>query len=112
MRLSVLHVIAALIVSFDLSQAAREEARAAAHASRAAEAHGRMTSPPKCQWLLGTNKQGGTNKYALFLSHYKVEAGSDARYLNDLIRRMTGRPVYLDVCRTQPPTAPGTSCHA
>ena len=31
-----------------------------------------------------------------FLSHYKVEAGSDARYLSDLIRRMTGCPAYLD----------------
>ena len=32
----------------------------------------------------------------VFLSHYKVEAGSDARYLSDLIRRMTGCPAYLD----------------
>ena len=31
-----------------------------------------------------------------FLTHYKVEAGSDARYLSDLIRRMTGCPAYLD----------------
>ena len=31
-----------------------------------------------------------------FLSHYKKEAGSDARYLSDLIRRMTGCPAYLD----------------
>ena len=26
----------------------------------------------------------------------QVEAGSDARYLSDLIRRMTGAPAYLD----------------
>ena len=25
-----------------------------------------------------------------------MEAGSDARYLSDLIRRMTGAPAYLD----------------
>ena len=35
-------------------------------------------------------------KYCTFLSHFKVEAGSDARYLSDLIRRMTGQPAYLD----------------
>ena len=27
---------------------------------------------------------------------YKHEAGSDARYLSDLIQRMTGCPAYLD----------------
>ena len=50
-----------------------------------------MSHPPTCDWQL----QPG-NSYLTFLSHYKVEAGSDARYLSDLIRRMTGCPAYLD----------------
>ena len=36
------------------------------------------------------------NRYCTFLSHFKVEAGSDARYLSDLIRRKTGCAAYLD----------------
>eukprot|EP00964_Phaeocystis_antarctica_P005526 scaffold3021_cov73-Phaeocystis_antarctica.AAC.1 len=32
----------------------------------------------------------------MFLSHFKEEAGSDARYLSDLIKRMTGCAAYLD----------------
>jgi len=35
-------------------------------------------------------------KYMAFLSHYKVEAGSDARYLKDLLQRMTNAQLYLD----------------
>ena len=31
-----------------------------------------------------------------FVSHYKCEAGSDARYLKDLLERMGNAPVYLD----------------
>ena len=50
-----------------------------------------MTQPPTTKWPL---KEG--NKYLTFLSHFKMEAGSDARYLSDLIRRMTGCSAYLD----------------
>ena len=32
-----------------------------------------------------------------FLSHFKQEAGSDARYLNDLLQRMLQAKCYLDV---------------
>ena len=32
----------------------------------------------------------------MFLSHFKEEAGSDARYLSDLIKRKTGCAAYLD----------------
>ena len=52
---------------------------------------GRMTHPPKTRWELN-----GGHKYCTFLSHYKVEAGADARYLSDLIHRMTGASAYLD----------------
>ena len=37
------------------------------------------------------------SQYACFLSHYKQEAGSDARYLADIMTRMLGgTPVFLD----------------
>ena len=54
-------------------------------------ARGRLTHPPYHKWEL---RQG--NRYCMFLSHYKVEAGSDARYLSDLIKRKTGCAAYLD----------------
>ena len=35
--------------------------------------------------------------YSCFLSHFKAEAGSDARYLKDLLQRMIrGVPCFLD----------------
>ena len=84
-------VLAAAMVMHDLTVAARAAARVAAAERAAAAARGRMSHPPFCDWQLD---RGHT--YCVFLSHYKVEAGSDARYLSDLIRRMTGCPAYLD----------------
>lgn len=38
-----------------------------------------------------------TDGYACFLSHYKAQAGSDARYLADMLTRMlNGTPVFID----------------
>tara|TARA_B110001452_G_C15229472_1_gene425963 strand:- start:192 stop:2633 length:2442 start_codon:yes stop_codon:yes gene_type:complete len=38
-----------------------------------------------------------SKKFAAFLSHYKVEAGSDARYLCDKMQKMLGNvPVFID----------------
>jgi len=34
--------------------------------------------------------------YACFLSHYKMEAASDARYMHDMLRKMLLCPVFLD----------------
>ena len=34
--------------------------------------------------------------YSCFLSHYKVEAASDARFLHDVLRKMLRCPVFLD----------------
>jgi len=34
--------------------------------------------------------------YAAFLSHYKMEAASDARYMHDMLRKMLKVPVFLD----------------
>jgi hypothetical protein len=49
-----------------------------------------MLQPPSCKWA---SRPGC---YAAFVSHFKVEAGSDARYLKDLLERMLGARVYLD----------------
>lgn len=48
-----------------------------------------LMAPPCCNWPL-------QRTYACFLSHYKLEAASDARYLKDLLQRMMGAPVFLD----------------
>eukprot|EP00966_Prymnesium_polylepis_P332967 7388444-Prymnesium_polylepis.1 len=45
--------------------------------------------PPHFRW-----KPRGV--YACFLSHYKMESASDARYINDLLRKMLRAPVFLD----------------
>lgn len=50
-----------------------------------------MLSPPCCDWQV---RKG--HSFALFLSHYKKEAGSDARYLHDVLSRMTGCSCFLD----------------
>ena len=46
--------------------------------------------PPYFQWR---PKRG---LYTCFLSHYKMEVGSDARYLSDLLRKMLRCPAFLD----------------
>jgi len=48
-------------------------------------------NPPTTKWVT-KNKDG----FACFLSHYKLEAGSDARYLHDLLQRMLTANVFLD----------------
>eukprot|EP00966_Prymnesium_polylepis_P218082 5047430-Prymnesium_polylepis.1 len=40
-------------------------------------------------------------RYAGFLSHYKVQAGTDARLLGDLLQRMLGVKVFLDSSNLQ-----------
>eukprot|EP00966_Prymnesium_polylepis_P063146 1465915-Prymnesium_polylepis.1 len=45
--------------------------------------------PPRCSWV-------PRQKFACFLSHYKMEAASEARYLKDLLQRMLDAPVFLD----------------
>ena len=49
-----------------------------------------MDAPPTTNWPCGDGR------YAVFLSHYKAEAGSDARYMRDLLQRMLKVPAYLD----------------
>ena len=51
----------------------------------------RLLDPPTCSW------QPKRGMYAAFISHCKDEAGSDARYLRDLLERMLGgTPCFLD----------------
>ncbi|KAL1525500.1 hypothetical protein AB1Y20_020356 [Prymnesium parvum] len=45
--------------------------------------------PPYMKWK-------PTGVYACFLSHYKMEAASDARYMHDMLRKMLQAPVFLD----------------
>jgi hypothetical protein len=84
-------LICLVILIMTMTQSAREAVRALLAAQKEEEARGRMSLPPLCDWQLAKG-----HNYCTFLSHYKVEAGSDARYLSDLIRRMTGAPAYLD----------------
>ena len=84
-------IVASALAAFQVYQSTRKAARAAAAESEASIARGRLTTPPMHNWKL---RQG--NRYCTFLSHFKVEAGSDARYLSDLIRRKTGCAAYLD----------------
>jgi len=45
--------------------------------------------PPSFKW----RPQG---LYACFLSHYKMEAASEARYMHDVLRKMLRCPIFLD----------------
>ena len=45
--------------------------------------------PPHTKWQL-------RGIYACFLSHYKLEAASEARYMHDTLRKMLLAPVFLD----------------
>jgi len=44
---------------------------------------------PTCNW-------DPKHKFCTFVSHYKMEAASDARYIHDILRKMLKCPVYLD----------------
>ena len=82
---------AAILAVYQMCCSAQAAARMARAEREMKVARGRMSLPPTCDWQLGKGKQ-----FLTFLSHYKVEAGSDARYLSDLIQRMTGCNAYLD----------------
>ena len=57
----------------------------------------RILAPPTCNWTSAKRSDGATSKpYVCFLSHFKAEAATDARYLYDLLSSITQAPVYLD----------------
>jgi hypothetical protein len=78
-------IVASVLAVYQVYQSTRVAARAAAAERETSIARGRLSHPPTTSWEL---RQG--NRYCMFLSHFKVEAGSDARYLSDLIKRKTG----------------------
>ena len=84
-------IVASVLAVYQVYQSTRGAARAAAAEHEASIARGRLTHPPTHDWEM---RQG--NRFCMFLSHFKVEAGSDARYLSDLIKRMTGCAAFLD----------------
>ena len=84
-------IVASVLAVYQVYQSTRRAARTAAAEHEASIARGRLTHPPTHNWEL---RQG--NRFCMFLSHFKVEAGSDARYLSDLIKRKTGCAAYLD----------------
>lgn len=51
----------------------------------------RMSAPPIACW---ERREGKV--YTAFLSHYKAECASTARYLHDLLQKMLGTEAYLD----------------
>ena len=56
---------------------------------RSASACGESLAIPPQRWPR-------RKKYACFLSHYKHEAGSDARYLHGLLKNVLGADIFLD----------------
>ena len=69
----------------------QKRAHAARRAVQAQKAmQGRMAHPPTTRWATEPGR------YCTFLSHFKAEAGSDARYMRDLLQQMCHCPVYLD----------------
>ena len=61
---------------------------------------------PTCEWQLAEGQS-----YVCFLSHYKVEAGADARYLKDTLDKMLGCPAYLDSSTLAECAAAAPRCH-
>ena len=84
-------IVTSLLAVYQVYHSTRSAARAADAERKAFIARGRLSHPPSYNWELCNG-----NRYCMFLSHFKVEAGSDARYLSDLIKRTTSCAAYLD----------------
>ena len=67
-------VVASLLTVHQAFKSTRAAASSAAAERKAAIARGRLSHPPMYDWKLRSG-----NRYGLFLSHFKDEAGSDAR---------------------------------
>lgn len=84
-------IVCSVLAVYQVYRSTRAAARAAAVEREASIARGRLSSPQTTSWEL---RQG--NRFCVFLSHFKEEAGANARYLSDLIKRKTGCAAYLD----------------
>jgi hypothetical protein len=71
------------------------------HASASAAADvSSLGVTPTTEWQTTDGAKG----YACFVSHFKQQAGSDARYLADLLTRMLKAPVFIDSAEVRPPS--------
>ena len=59
-----------------------------------------MYGPPQCNWSkakrYGAAGEAAPKTYAAFLSHFKLEAGADARYLEQEMEAMLRADVFID----------------
>ena len=67
-------MVASSLTVYQAFKSTRAAASSAAAERKAAIARGRLSHPPMYDWKLRSG-----NRYGLFLSHFKDEAGSDAR---------------------------------
>jgi len=90
MMLSAVGVLVIAVSLFFMEMVMRKAAEMYEEKQRAKWA-GCTIEPPATTWTSSKNKS-----YACFLSHYKVEAASDARFLHDMLAKMLRYPIFLD----------------
>ena len=78
-----------LFVAFCGALVCAQQHRAKLRAALQSQADRMGLQTPTAQWRAG-------GKYAAFLSHFKMEAGSDARFLREVLMKMLGTNVFLD----------------
>ena len=78
--------VAALLFFFEMAAKASKERAESRQREKWA---GCTIEPPTVKWP-------AEKSYACFLSHYKMEAASDARLLHDMLAKMLRYPVFLD----------------
>lgn len=88
MLLSVLGVLVLAVGLFVIEVVVRNS-KEFYEAQQRAKWAGCTIEPPTTSWL-------SDKSYACFLSHYKVEAASDARFMHDMFSKMLRYPVFLD----------------
>ena len=79
-------IVAALLFVFEVAAKTAKEL-----AEKRLRDHwaGATVDPPTTKWP-------ASKSYSCFLSHYKMEAASDARLLHDMLSKMLQYPVFLD----------------
>jgi len=88
MLISLVGVLVVAVLLFLMELAARAATERAESRQRDKWA-GCTIEPPTVKWP-------AEKSYACFLSHYKMEAASDARLLHDMLAKMLRYPVFLD----------------
>ena len=88
MLISLVGVLVVAVLLFLMELAARAATERAESRQRDKWA-GCTIEPPTVKWP-------SEKSYACFLSHYKMEAASDARLLHDMLAKMLRYPVFLD----------------